>query len=100
MVQVRMDYSERDMAKKQTKKKTQNRVLGILGVGLDGDDETKRITRTPEMVILGGSEETHGRMQETAIRFSEGLEKRGKTLIEASVREVRDLLASAHEKSR
>jgi hypothetical protein len=88
------------MAKKRTSKSTKNRVAGILGVGLDGDDGHHRITRTPEMVVVGGSEETHDRMQETAIKFSEGLEKRGKTLAEASVREVKDLLLSAHEKSR
>ncbi|MFO0936079.1 MAG: hypothetical protein U0798_06130 [Gemmataceae bacterium] len=88
------------MAKKSTRKKSQKRVLGILGVGLDGKDDQKRITRTPEMVLLGGSKETHEQMQETAIRFSEGLEKRGKTLAEASFNEVRDLLESAREKSK
>ena len=88
------------MAKKRTSKSTKNRVAGILGIGLDGNDGHHRITRTPEMVVVGGSEETHDRMQETAIKFSEGLEKRGKTLADATVREVKDLLQSAHEKSR
>lgn len=88
------------MAKKRSTKSTKNRVAGILGIGLDGEDGHHRITRTPEMVVVGGSEETHDRMQETAIKFSEGLEKRGKTLKEASIREVRDLLMAAVEKSR
>jgi hypothetical protein len=74
-------------------------VHGILGVGLDAADGQTRITRTEEMVLVGGSRETHDRMQETAIRFAEGLEKRGKTLPEASVREVLDLLRSAREKA-
>ncbi len=74
-------------------------VAGILGVGLDGDGQ-KRVTRTDEMVLVGGSRETHERMQETAIRFAEGLEKRGKSLPEASVREVIDLLREAREKTR
>ena len=52
------------------------------------------------MVLVGGSEETHERMQETAIRFAEGLEKRGKTLNDVSVREVADLIRTAHEKAR
>ena len=52
------------------------------------------------MVLVGGSQETHERMQETAIRFGEELEKRGKTLPETSVREVIDLLREAHEKTR
>lgn len=75
------------------------RVAGILGLGLDTDDGQKRVTRTEEMVILGGSRDTHERMQETAIRFSEGLEKRGKTLSDASVREVIDLLREARERT-
>ncbi len=87
------------MPRKQTKKDAA-RVAGVLGVGLDGEDGHKRVTRTEEMVLVGGSKDTHERMQETAIRFSEGLEKRGKSLREASVREVVDLLREAHEKTR
>jgi len=75
-------------------------VQGILGIGLDGSDGEKRITRTPEMILLGGSEETHEQMQETAIRFSESLEKRGKSLPDISLPEVIDLLREAHERSR
>lgn len=82
---------------KQRKKTT--RVAGILGVGLDNADGQKRVTRTEEMVLVGGSQDTHERMQETAIKFGEGLAKRGKSLPEASVREVVDLLREAHEKS-
>jgi hypothetical protein len=82
---------------KQPKKKA--RVTGILGVGLDAADGQKRVTRTEEMVLVGGSHETHERMQETAIKFSEGLARRGKSLPEASVREVVDLLRAAHERT-
>ena len=80
------------------KKKTA-RVAGILGVGLDGADGQKRITRTEEMVLVGGSRETHERMQETAIKFGEGLAERGKSLPEATFREVVDLLREAHERT-
>lgn len=75
------------------------KVAGILGVGLDAEDGQKRVTRTEEMVLVGGSAETHERMQETAMKFGEGLEKRGKTLPQASVREVIDLLREAIEKT-
>ncbi len=88
------------MPKKSSRKRAEPKVGGILGVGLDGQDGHKRVTETEEMVLVGGSEETHERMQETAIRFGEGLEKRGKSLPEASVREVIDLLREAIEKSR
>jgi len=75
-------------------------VGGILGVGLDNANGEKRVTRTTEMVLLGGSRETHERMQETAIRFSESLEKRGKRLEETTVEEVVDLLREASEKTK
>lgn len=83
---------------KKSRKRKAPAVAGILGVGLDSDGH-KRITRTEEMVLVGGSQSTHEQMQETAIRFSEGLEKRGKKLVEASVEEVIDLLREAHDKT-
>jgi hypothetical protein len=73
------------------------RVLGLLGVGLDGTDGHRRIPRTSEVLLLGGSAETHGRLQETAVRFEEALDRRGKTLAEAEVAEVIDLLHEARE---
>jgi hypothetical protein len=88
------------MAKKSKRKKAEPKVGGIVGVGLDGGDGHRRITRTEEMVLVGGSQQTHERMQETAIRFGEGLEKRGKALPETTVREAIDLLLEAIEKTR
>jgi len=79
---------------------TQNQrthVLGLLGVGLDGTDGHHRITRTEDFLLVGGSEETHERMQETAIKFEEGLERRGKTLADVEVAEVIDLIREANE---
>lgn len=81
------------------KRKPKAGVQGILGVGLDNQDGEKRITRSEEMLLVGGSKETHERMQETAIRFSEGLEKVGKKLPEVSVKQVIDLLRQAHEQT-
>lgn len=86
------------MPKKQSRKTSSERVTAVVGVGLDAADGHKRITRTEDMVLVGGSAETHERMQETAIRFGEGLEKRGKSLHDASVPEVIDLLCKAIEK--
>jgi hypothetical protein len=88
------------MPKKSSRKKKEPKVEGIVGVGLDGEDGHRRITRTEEMVLVGGSQETHERLQETAIRFGEELEKRGKTLPETTVREAIDLLREAIEKAR
>jgi hypothetical protein len=86
------------MASKKSRRKAEPKVGGILGVGLDNTDGHKRITKTDEMVLLGGSEETHERMQETAIKFSEELERRGKQLPETTVREAIDLLREAIER--
>lgn len=88
------------MPKKSSGRKKRTKVAGIVGLGLDGEDGHRRVTRTEEMVLVGGSRETHERMQETAIRFGEELEKRGKTLPETTVREAVDLLREAIEKTR
>lgn len=85
--------------KKAGKKMKEPTVGGILGLGLDAEDGHTRVTRTDEMVLMGGSEETHERMQETAVRFGEEMEKRGKQLPETTVREALDLLREAIERT-
>ena len=72
-------------------------VLGLFGLGLDNDDGHRRVTRSESFLLVGGSAETHERMQETAIRFEEALERRGKSLAEAEVGEVIDLLSEARD---
>ena len=73
-------------------KKSLSSITAILGVGLDGVDGHQRVTRSEEMVLVGGSGETHERMQETAIRFAEELERRGRRLQDTPVREALELL--------
>ena len=85
--------------KRSRKKKAEPTVSGILGLGLDAEDGHRRVTQTDEMVLVGGSEPTHERMQETAIRFGEELEKRGKALPETTIREAMDLLREALDKT-
>lgn len=72
---------------------------GIIGVAVDAEDGHQRITRMDGMVLYGGSSTTHERMQETAIRFTEELEKRGKTLPETTVREALEVLREAIERT-
>jgi glycine/D-amino acid oxidase-like deaminating enzyme len=72
-------------------------VVGFLGVGLDNKDGHQRLTRSDNFLLVGGSAETHGRMQDTAIRFGEALRKRGKTLQETSAEEALDLLRESLE---
>ncbi len=75
----------------------ERQVVGFLGVGLDGKDGHQRLTRSEHFVLLGGSKETHERMQETAIKFDEALEKRGKALQETSVEEIIEIFHESAE---
>ncbi len=74
-----------------------DRAAWLLGVGLDQQDEHRRITRGENFYLVGGSEETHERMTETAIKFNEKLSRRGKSLHELSGDEFTDLMREASE---
>ena len=78
----------------KSKKKKEN-VAGLLGVGLDNEDGHHRPTRGEEFVLVGGSQETHERMQEVAIKVAESLQTRGKRLQDAAPQEVADLVLKA-----
>ncbi|HXI82619.1 MAG TPA: hypothetical protein VNL17_00855 [Verrucomicrobiae bacterium] len=52
----------------------------LLGVGLDNKDGHTRITTGENFKLVGGSEDTHGAMQEKAVKVNEHLKRRGKTL--------------------
>ena len=64
----------------------------LLGVGFDNDDGHKRITTGEHFAIVGGSEETHGRMTETVIKTFETLKSRGKSLQGVEPRELADII--------
>ena len=72
--------------------RTEPKVCGLLGVGLDGDDGHSRLTRGQDVLLVGGSEETHARMQETVIRVNDKLTKTGRRITDVSPRELHDLL--------
>ena len=63
---------------------------GLLGIGLDSDGET-RITKGKDFVLLGGTHETHERMQDVVIRMNERLKRRGKSYGQLSKTEFEDL---------
>ena len=86
------------MPRKRAAKKAQPEVVGLLGVGLDNRDEHKRLTQGDDFLLVGGSEETHERMQDVAIHFSEALKERGRRLADASIEEVVDLLRKAADR--
>jgi seryl-tRNA(Sec) selenium transferase len=70
--------------------KKKKRKAVILGVGLDSDGH-KRITTGPNFALVGGTEETHERMTEKAIKINEKLKARGKQLEEVSREEFDDI---------
>lgn len=65
----------------------------LLGLGLD-DDGHKRVTKGPNFVLMGGSEETHEVMTEKAIKINEKLAAKGKQLEEVSREEFDDIAHS------
>ena len=75
-----------------SKENTQPRASGLLGVGLDATDGHKRITRGEKFVLVGGSDETHGRMTETVIKTFEELKRRNKDLHQVEPKELADIL--------
>ena len=77
---------------------TKNNSALLLGVGLDNQDEHRRITKGDNFYLVRGSAETHDRMTETAIKFNEKLSKRGKSLHELSKDEFVDLMHEASGK--
>lgn len=74
------------------KKNSKKGAAGLLGLAFDAPDEHKRITRGPNFVLAGGSQETHSIMQETAIKINEHLDSKGKQLEEVSAKELRDIV--------
>ncbi len=76
--------------RKKTKPKL--KLSALLGVGLDGRDGHKRITRGEKFAIVGGSSETHERMTEGVIKTLEKLQRKGTELEDAEAQEVADLL--------
>ncbi len=69
----------------------------LLGLGLDNKDGHRRLTKGDNFCLVGGSEETHERMTETAIKFNERLARKGKDLGELAPEEFRDMMREAAE---
>ena len=80
------------------KKRNESPDAIMLGLGLDNEDGHKRVTSGENFYLVGGSEETHERMAETAIKFNEKLARKGKHLSELSREEFRDMMREVSEK--
>jgi hypothetical protein len=80
-------------ARKQQPKAT------LVGLGFDAEDGHKRLTRGENFVLAGGSEETHAVMQETAVKVTEHLDRRGRRMEDLTPSELRDICESVHNRS-
>lgn len=74
------------------KRKSRKPTAGLLGIGFDNEDGHKRITTGEQFAIVGGSEETHGRMTETVVKTFEELKSRGKELQQVEPEELAEIL--------
>jgi hypothetical protein len=72
----------------------------MLGLGLDNDDGQTRLTRGKNFLLVGGCQDTHAMMQETAVKINEKLDQRGRRLEDVSVSELRDICSEIHESVR
>lgn len=77
--------------------KNQDNSAALLGLAFDAQDGQTRITRGKNFVLLGGSQETHSVMQETAVKINEHLDREGKRLEDVSAGELRDICREVRE---
>lgn len=68
-----------------------------MGVGLDGADGHVRLTRGKNYQLVGGSEQTHAVMQETAIKINEHVDRSGKRLEDVSREKLSDICNEVRE---
>ena len=71
------------------------KINGILGLGLDNEDGHQRITTGEQFVLVGGSDETHGRMTEMVVKTFEELKRRHKRIEQVKPQELAEILAKS-----
>lgn len=86
----------KEITMKRTEESYEKKTL--VGIGLDNDDGQTRISRGKNFALLGGSEETHALMQETAIKVNEQLTKRGETMNSVRPEELGEIVREVAEK--
>jgi len=69
----------------------------ILGMAFDNEDGHTRLTKGENFVLLGGSQDTHAVMQETAIKVNERLHRSGRRLDDVPVGELREIFREVTE---
>jgi hypothetical protein len=72
----------------------------LLGLAFDNDDGDTRLTRGKNFLLVGGCQETHAVMQETAVKVNEHLAKRNKRLEDMPIGELRTIVRDVVESVR
>ena len=72
----------------------------LLGLAFDSKDEHTRLTRGKNFLLVGGCQETHAVMQETAVKINEQLDKRSMRLEDVSARDLRNICRDVAESIR
>lgn len=72
----------------------------LLGLAFDNDDGHTRLTRGKNFLLVGGCQDTHAVMQETAIKVNEQLDKRGKRLEDVSAKDLGNICREVVESIR
>ena len=75
----------------------QKKSAALLGLGLDNDDGHTRLTNGKNFLLVGGTEETHAVMQETAVKINEHLDKGGQRLEDVSAAQLRDICSDVND---
>jgi hypothetical protein len=88
---VERDPRESASSSGKTRARKRRAVGGLLGLGLDGADEHRRITKGEDFLLYGGSQDTHERMTDIVLRMRERLKKSGRSFGQLSPREFEDL---------
>ena len=81
-----------DSSEKPSPSSQPAKVSSLIGVGFDGSDGHKRITKGEKFVLVGGSAETHDKMTETTLKTFEELKRRDKHLETVDRRELAEIV--------
>jgi hypothetical protein len=63
----------------------------FIGFGLDSHDDHRRLTRSDQSLVLGGSAETHDELRETVLRMELELDRQGQRLGDLDPLELAEL---------
>ena len=63
----------------------------LIGLGLDSFDDQKRLTRSDQSLVFGGSAETHAQLRETVLRMELELDRQGQQLGDLDPLELAEL---------